>query len=131
VTGAKPLQVQFEVLREERQYGNLAQVVAFGKANNLPYIAYERGQHIQPEKQAELSYNAALGAAQMQPRMADLYRELIRVHRDLGCKMLMHFSSLGNQGMRWGSWGAKARYSDADAQSPKMRALLESNVQRE
>jgi len=121
----------FEDLHEQRQGGNLAKIVAFGKANNLPYVAYEGGQHIQPEKQADLPYNAALAAAQIHPRMRDLYHELVRIHRDLGCQILAHFTSVGRQGTRWGSWGAKARYSDPDAQSPKMRALLECNLARD
>jgi predicted TIM-barrel fold metal-dependent hydrolase len=120
----------FEGLSAQRQGGNLSEVVAFGRSLGLPYVAYEGGQHLQPEKQADLPYNPALAEAQMHPRMADLYLELIRIHRDLGCQMLAHFSSVGRQGTRWGSWGAKASYSQPDGDSPKMRTLLECNMAR-
>lgn len=120
----------FDVLREIRSGGRLVDVVAFGKTYDLPYVAYEGGQHIQPQKQKELPYNPALAAAQAHPRMADLYLELIRVHRDLGCQMLAHFSSIGKQGTRWGSWGAKASYSIPDDESPKMKTLLACNIAR-
>lgn len=120
----------FEVLRDQRAGSKLSEVVAFGQSLGLPYVAYEGGQHIQPEKQAELPYNTALAAAQMHPRMADLYLELIRIHRDLGCQMLTHFSSVGRQGTRWGSWGAKASYAQPDEDSPKMKSLLACNVVR-
>jgi hypothetical protein len=120
----------FEMLREQREGSKLSEVVAFGRSLGLPYVAYEGGQHIQPEKQAELPYNPALAEAQMHPRMADLYLELIRIHRDLGCQMLTHFSSVSAQGTRWGSWGAKASYAQPDEDSPKMRTLLACNIVR-
>ena len=119
-----------EVLRASRNGGKLTDVVEFGKSYGLPYVAYEGGQHIQPEKQAVLPYNAALAAAQMHPQMADLYLELIRLHRDLDCKLLAHFNSVGMQGTRWGSWGAKASYAQPDRDSPKMRTLLACNTAR-
>ena len=120
----------FEVLREQREGSKLSEVVTFGRSLGLPYVAYEGGQHIQPERQAELPYNPALAAVQMDPRMADLYLELIRIHRDLGCQMLTHFNSVGKQGTRWGSWGAKATYAQPDEDSPKMRTLLACNTVR-
>jgi hypothetical protein len=110
--------------------GNMADIIRFGKKNGLRYAAYESGQHIQPKGQAELPYNPALAAAQNHPAMYDLYVELLRMHRDMGCDMFMHFSSVGPQGTRWGSWGAKARYDIPDTQSAKMRALLACNQPR-
>jgi hypothetical protein len=110
--------------------GDMARTIKFGRERGLRYISYEGGQHIQPKSQAELAYNAALAEAQLHPAMYDLYVELLRLHRDLGCDLFAHFSSVGRQGTRWGSWGAKARYDIADSQSPKMRALLACNTQR-
>ncbi|MGQ3100394.1 MAG: hypothetical protein ACT6Q5_03595 [Sphingopyxis solisilvae] len=107
-----------------------AQIVAFGRARGLKYVSYESGQHIQPKGQQDLPYNGALAAAQSHPGMYDLYVELLRFHRDLGCEMFAHFSSVGPQGTRWGSWGAKDSYDTPDADSPKMRALLNCNVPR-
>lgn len=119
-----------QVLSEMRDTGGLIEMLAFAREMGLSYIAYEGGQHIQPKDQKELPYNPALAAAQMHPRMYDLYVELLRLHRDLGCELFGHFSSVGRQGTRWGSWGAKARYDDPDDMSPKMRALLDCNLER-
>lgn len=111
-----------------RSENSTAAIVRYAAERGVKYVAYEGGQHIQPKGQAELPYNAALGAAQYHPAMYDLYVEMLRLHRDLGCEMFCHFSSVGRQGTRWGSWGAKASYEEADDVSPKMRALVAVNV---
>ena len=121
--------LQSELASRRQNYPG-AQIIAFGRARGLKYVSYESGQHIQPKGQKDLPYNGALAAAQSHPRMYNLYLELLRFHRDLGCQMFGHFSSVGQQGTRWGSWGAKARYDTPDAESPKMRALLECNIAR-
>ena len=118
------------VLTSMRAGGGFSQTVAFATKHGLEFVAYEGGQHIQPKGQAELPYNAALTAAQSHPGMYDLYVELLRLNRDLGCSLFAHFNSIGMQGTRWGSWGAKASYDVPDADSPKMRALLDCNVTR-
>ncbi|MEM6857731.1 MAG: hypothetical protein AAF559_07655 [Pseudomonadota bacterium] len=120
----------FEVLHKQRQGAGLSEIVGFGKSYGLPYVTYEGGQHIRPEGGEELPYNPALAAAQYHPRMADLYTELLRVHRDLDCKMFAHFASVARQGTRYGSWGAKRSYAEPNEDSPKMRTLLECNVAR-
>lgn len=117
-------------LASRRRNNPAAQIVAFGRAHGLKYVSYESGQHIQPKGQKDLPYSGALAAAQSHPRMYNLYVELLRFHRDLGCEMFCHFSSIGPQGTRWGSWGVKAHYDTPDADSPKMRALLDCNVAR-
>ena len=119
-----------EVLASMRGAGGFLQTAALAKQHGLAFVAYEGGQHLQPKGQAELPYNAALAAAQAHPRMYDLYVELLRLNRDMGCSLFAHFSSVGRQGTRWGSWGTKASYDVPDAQSPKMRALLDCNVAR-
>lgn len=119
-----------QVLASMRAGSGLAQTVAFGKQYGLDYVAYEGGQHIQPKGQAELPYSPALAAVQSHPRMYDLYVELLRLNRDLGCSLFANFSSVGRQGLRWGSWGAKASYDTPDAESPKMRALVDCNLAR-
>ena len=111
-----------------RSENSTATIVRYAAERGLKYVAYEGGQHIQPKGQADLPYNAALGAAQYHPAMYDLYVELLRLHRDLGCEMFCHFSSVGRQGTRYGSWGAKASYAEANDVSPKMRALVACNV---
>lgn len=111
-----------------REGNGAAEIVGYAKSLGLRYVAYEGGQHIQPKGQAELPYNPALAAAQYNPAMYDAYVELLRLHRDMGCELFCHFSSIGQQGTRYGSWGAKARYTEPDANSPKMRALVACNI---
>jgi len=130
LTGEMVIANMEAILRKQRSGLGLAQTVAFARQHGLAYVAYEAGQHIQPKGQAELPYNPALAAAQTHPRMYDLYVELLRFNRDLDCNLFMHFSSIGKQGTRWGSWGAKASYDVPNAESPKMRALLDCNVVR-
>ena len=117
-------------LRSLRDGSSFTKIIEYGKQNGLVYVAYEGGQHIQPEKQVEQPYSPALAAAQAHPRMYDLYVELLRLNRDVGCSMFGHFSSVGRQGTRWGSWGAKAAYDTPDFESPKMRALIDCNSPR-
>lgn len=116
------------VLASLRAGSDLSKIIAFAGQCGLGYVAYEAGQHIQPEGQAELPYDPALAAAQTHPRMYDLYVELMRLNRDLDCSLVTHFSSVGRQGTRWGSWGAKASYDEPNVASPKMRALLDCNL---
>jgi hypothetical protein len=118
------------VVRRLRSEGGLLEIIAFAQKHGLTYLAYEGGQHIQPEGQKDMPYSPALAGAQAHPRMYDLYVELLRLHRDLGCRMFGHFSSIGKQGTRWGSWGAKSSYDEPDNNSPKMRALIACNAQK-
>lgn len=111
-----------------REGNSAAEIVGYAKSLGLGYVAYEGGQHIQPKGQADLPYNPALAAAQYHPAMYDAYVDMLRLHRDMGCTLLCHYSSVGRQGTRWGSWGAKASYKEPDAKSPKMRALVDGNL---
>lgn len=120
----------YRILKAERERGGLLEIVNFAKDNGLKYVAYEGGQHIQPKDQKDAPYSRALAAVQNHHEMYGLYIELLRLHRDLGCEMFGHFSSVGRQGTRWGSWGAKLNYDAPNEESPKMRALLECNSQR-
>jgi hypothetical protein len=113
-----------------REGNSIASIVRYAATFGLKYVAYEGGQHIQPKGQAELPYNPALAAAQYHPAMYDLYVELLRFHRDLGCELFCHFNSVGRQGTRWGSFGAKAGFTEPDAASPKMGALSDCNLTR-
>jgi hypothetical protein len=115
-------------ISELRMHSGNKDIVLYAKQLGIPYVSYEAGQHIQPKGQADLPYNPALAAAQTHPAMYELYVDLIRFHRDLGCKMFGHYSSIGRQGTRWGSWGAKRSYSTLNSDSPKMRALLAYNA---
>ena len=111
-----------------REGNSAAKIVGYAKSLGLGYVAYEGGQHIQPKGQAVLPYNPALAAAQYHPAMYDAYVDLLRLQRDMGCALLCHFSSVGRQGTRWGSWGAKGTYTEADIASPKFQALKQANT---
>jgi hypothetical protein len=121
--------LQAQLTSDRQKYAG-AQIIAFGKKYGLKYVAYEGGQHIQPKGQQDQPYSPALAAAQLHPAMYDLYTELFRFHRDLGCEMFGHYSSIGRQGTRWGSWGAKSSYGEANLVNPKMRAIMACNQTR-
>lgn len=109
---------------------SIAEIVRYAALFGLKYVSYEGGQHIQPKGQMDRPYSPALAAAQYHPAMYDLYIELFRFHRDLGCELLCHFDSIGRQGTRWGSWGAKSSYMESDSNSPKMSALVDCNLEK-
>lgn len=104
-------------------YEIAARAKAFGKL----FVNYEGGQHIQPEGQQEKPYLPALKAAQTHPEMYRLYVENLRQQKRLGSSMFCAFTSVTRQGVRWGSWGAKERYTDPNSASPKYRALVDCN----
>jgi hypothetical protein len=113
-----------------REGNSVASIVRYAASLGLTFVAYEGGQHIQPRGQVDQPYSAALAAAQYHPAMYDLYVELLRYHRDVGCELFCHFNSVSTQGTRFGSWGAKGSYAEADNSSPKMRALVNCNVSK-
>lgn len=114
-----------------KEVANCRRIAEHAKKNNVAYVAYEGGQHIQPKGQAELPYNKALGEAQKHPKLYDAYMENFRRHvTELDCKLFMAFSSVGRQGTRWGSWGHLERYGQDPAEMPKFRALLDANTPR-
>jgi hypothetical protein len=114
-----------EIVREDNAP---ARIVRYARSFGMRFVAYEGGQHIQPQGQVDQPYSPALTAVQYHPKMYDLYVELLRFQRDLGCELFCHYSSTGNQGTRHGSWGAKVSYSESNDISPKMRALIACNI---
>ena len=117
-------------LSAQRAGGSLQQIVQHAHDLGMRYVAYEGGQHLQPKGQADLPYAPALALAQSHPSMYNLYVDLLKLHRDLGCDLFCHLSSVSRQGTRFGSWGAKATYDQPLTTAPKMRALLDCNTPR-
>ena len=107
-----------------RQIGQIA------KAHKLRYIVYEGGQHIQPKGQEEKPYMPALKAAQFSQGMYDVYMKNFAVHQEVGCDLFAAFSSIGKQGLRWGSWGHQEFYGQPRSAIPKYGALLDTNTPR-
>lgn len=117
------------IMRSSRGTGYAA-LAALAKELGMAYVSYEGGQHLQPKNQADLPYNPALGAAQSHPGMYDLYVENMRLQKAMGNQLFCAFSSVGPQGSRFGSWGAKATYDQPLSEAPKLRALLDCNTPR-
>ncbi len=100
----------------------------FAKAAGVKLINYEGGQHIQPKDQQETPYNRALGAAQVHPRMYDLYRDHMDMLAAEGVDLFCAYASVGEQGSRHGSWGHLEYYGQDPAEAPKYRAIRDANV---
>ena len=130
LTGDEVINDMRIVLRRQAQPGVALTAAQHAKKLGLRYVVYEGGQHLQPKDQAELPYNPALGAAQANPAMYDLYLDNLRGQVHLGCSLFCAFNSVGGQGSRWGSWGHKSSYSQPNADAPKYRALLAANTPR-
>ena len=109
---------------------SLLDTAILARSNGKQFITYEGGQHIQPKDQADKPYNRALYLAQSDPRMYDLYVRNLAIHKRLGNSMFCAFSSVSQQGTRYGSWGAKARYDTPNDRAPKYRALIDCNTPR-
>ena len=97
---------------------------------NVDMVVYEGGQGVQPEGQQALPYMPALAGAQQHPGMYDLYMKNFILHQEAGCKLFCAFSSVGQQGTRYGSWGHAARYGQPLSETPKLRAILDVNELR-
>ncbi|WP_242182922.1 hypothetical protein [Sphingomonas sp. CARO-RG-8B-R24-01] len=118
------------VIRKQAEPGAALTAAQHAKKLGLRYVVYEGGQHLQPKGQADLPYNPALGAAQSQPGMYDLYLDTLRLEVHLGCDLFCAFNSIGGQGSRYGSWGVVSSYDQPSATAPKYRALLAANTVR-
>ena len=105
-------------------------LAALAQANDIGYLVYEGGQHVQPEGAQELPYMPALAMAQKHLGMHELYMENFRLHGEVGCQLFCAFSSVGRQGKRFGSWGHAERYGQPLSETPKLRAVLEANTAR-
>lgn len=113
-----------------KEAGQIAVNAAIAKRAGVGIVAYEGGQHIQPEGQVDRPYGTALERAQRHPQMYDLYRRLLSLHQSQGFSLFCAFSSITHQGSRYGSWGHVERYGQDPSEMPKYRALLDANTAR-
>ena len=102
--------------------------LAIAKKAGVKLVVYEGGQHIQPLNQALTPYTMALGEAQTDPAMYELYRDNLNQYAKDGCGVFCAYSSVGQQGSRWGSWGHAEYYGQPPVEAPKYRALLDANT---
>jgi hypothetical protein len=109
---------------------------AYAKQYGVDYLVYEGGQHLQPYNQEEWPYNQELYAAQIHPKMYQLYLENFTVHvaQDVNCKLFMAYDYVGARKSRWGSWGHLESLKDVNGAystiAPKYQALLDCNTQK-
>lgn len=92
--------------------------------HGVPLIAYEGGQHVVPPS-ATASWYTAYVEAQRDPRMYDVYAELLRQYLEvLGARGFMNFSSVGSI-TEFGAWGVLETGGQDPAAAPKYRALVD------
>lgn len=115
------------VIAEQSGKGSEFRIARHAADLGLELVNYEGGQHIVPRGSAQTVYLPALKAAQTDARMYGLYVEHLRNQVRLGTRLFCAYSSIGKQGLRWGSWGAKESYAQPNRTSPKLQALLDCN----
>ncbi|MDC7223947.1 MAG: hypothetical protein PQJ60_09415 [Spirochaetales bacterium] len=98
----------------------------------VDFLVYEGGQHMQPYRQEEWSYNQKLYDFQIHSRMYDLYLENFALHaeEEVGCQLFMAYSLVSDRESKWGSWGhleSMEQVGGGYEGAPKFRALLDVN----
>ena len=95
------------------------------KPYHVKLVAYEGGQHLVYYKAKSLKNhpNPVLIAANRDPRMERAYEQLLRGFRAAGGQLFMAFSS-PRANAHWGFWGVKEYIGQANAETPKYRALM-------
>jgi len=91
----------------------------------LRLVAYEAGQHMVGVHGGE--NNEALTrlfhAANVHPRMGDIYRDYYAAWQASGGDLLCHFASVGKWN-KWGSWGLLQYADEPEEKSPKFMATM-------
>jgi len=111
------------------------ETATYAKQFGVGYVVYEGGQHMQPWQQGDWAYNPAVWAAQIHPKMFDMYLTNFKKHiqPNVNCQLFMAFSYVGIRESKWGSWGHLEKYEDIHPDSvvhhvPKYNALLYCNT---
>jgi hypothetical protein len=107
---------------------------AVAKKYGVPFLVYEGGQHMPPYNQQDWSYNDKLYAAQIHPKMYQLYLRDFSAHVDAGCQLFMAYHFMGSRKSKYGSWGHLESLGDVGKSysviAPKYQALLDCNTQK-
>jgi hypothetical protein len=90
--------------------------MAVANSYNIPMTCYEGGQHL-------LGYEAAK-TAQRDPRMYDLYVELLTTLDEIGVSTFVH-SGLASSINNYGAWGGMESVYQPLSEAHKYRAMLE------
>jgi len=124
--------VAIDYPKEEKQW--TLQTAAYAKQFGVGYAVYEGGQHMQPYLQGEYAYNPAVYAAQIHPKMYDMYMTNFTTHVDpaVNCQLFMAFSFVGQRESKYGSWGHLESLDQLNQNlmlvAPKYQALLDANI---
>jgi len=97
---------------------------AVAKANRLPLIAYEGGQHLVGAggTMNSAAINSLFDRANRDPRMGELYRRYLASWKASGGTMMVHYMNCSEYG-KFGRWGALEYLDQPRADSPKFDAL--------
>ncbi len=88
---------------------------------NVPYIAYEAGQHILPKR---YSYADTVIESQSDPRMYELYQLNMAAFERAGGSLFAHYSSV--RPSNWsGAWGLLEHQNQDLRNAPKYRAVID------
>lgn len=97
---------------------------SLAKANKLPLIAYEGGQHLAGIQGAENSADltALFLAFNRDPRIKQIYLDYLAGWKRAGGELFVHYHDVGRFG-KWGSWGALEYVDQTRSAAPKFDAL--------
>ncbi len=110
------------------------ETAAYARQFGVGYAVYEGGQHMQPYLQGEYAYNPSVYAAQIHPKMYDMYMTNFKTHVDpaVNCQLFMAFSYVGQRESKYGSWGHLESLDQLNQNlmqvAPKYQALLDANI---
>lgn len=102
------------------------QALDIAKAEGLPLVAYEGGQHLAAStasmKVTDEKVNNLMINANRDPRMGEIYEQLMTQWHNMGGDLFMHFNDVGTPS-KFGSWGLlESTYQNG---SPKYDAVMD------
>jgi hypothetical protein len=105
---------------------NVKEHARIAKEHGMQLIAYEAGQHLVGvgPLQNDTRLNELFTAANRHARMRDIYLSYLRLWKENGGTLLVHYSSTSSFS-RYGRWGALEWLNQPPDEAPKYRALLE------
>jgi hypothetical protein len=89
------------------------------------FITYEAGQGLNT-RNPNNPFNSIFYQAQYDPRMYDMYIQIMTALKQSGGDLFMHFTYLSRYD-QWGYWGAREWIDQTEEDSPKLQALLDFN----
>lgn len=116
-----------------------AQNAELAKSFNVDLVVYEGGQHLVPPGGREGPLAEAIWAAQIEPKMYDIYMKLFKQESspEVNCKLFCAYNYVTERKARWGSWGHLENLNQLKDPArlmqvaPKYQALLDANEAKE